>query len=331
MSNHRNRPRPAVTLVCAALCAALCAAPGVACDDSDARGGGGQSAPKGKNGRGSKASKKERGKDGEAPRGEVKVGRLDRKLIPESSGLINSRKHPGVLWTHNDSGNGPTLFATTREGKLLGHYALGVRNNDWEAVTTDDEGRLYVGDVGNNDRRRDRVIVYRVDEPDLTAANANGGDANVRGQPAPLRVTATWRLAYPGAPFDAESLFLYQGKGYVISKLLTGKQAGVYSFDLANQDEAQPLRHVCDLPVRSPVTDAAISADGARLAVMTVTGPYVFQIDGDIPGAARTEPKHQLYFDLKDMNMEGVCFVDGGILATTEQGQVLFFKDEDFK
>jgi hypothetical protein len=31
------------------------------------------------------------------------------------------------------------------------------------------------------------------------------------------------------------------------------------------------------------------------------------------------------------MNMEGVCFVEGGLLATTEQGQVLFFKDEDFK
>ena len=78
-------------------------------------------------------------------------------------------------------------------------------------------------------------------------------------------------------------------------------------------------------------TDAAISPDGAKLAVMTVTGPYLFQVDGDVAAAGRVPPVHQLYFDLKDMNMEGVCFVEGGLLATTEQGQVLFFKDADFK
>lgn len=324
MSRHPILPTLAL------LGAMFCVTAGVACDDPAATGGDGLSVPKAKSGRHARASKKDRGEDGEAPRGQFKVGRLDHKLIPESSGLINSRKHPGVFWTHNDSGNGPTLFAVTREGKGVGQFTLGVRNNDWEAITADDEGHLYVGDTGNNDRRRDRVIVYRVDEPDVDAANADG-NARAGAQPAPLRVNATWRLGFPAAPFDAESLFLFQGKGYVISKLLTGKQAGLYSFDLANPDEAQTLRHVCDLPVRSPVTDAAISPDGARLAVMTVTGPYLFRIDGDVAAAGKSEPTHQLYFDVKDMNMEGVCFVEGGLLATTEQGQVLFFKDEDFK
>jgi hypothetical protein len=315
---------PALAMVL--VCAALCASAGVACDDPAATGGDGPPALKGKNGHHARASKKDRGEDGEAPRGQFKIGRLDHKLIPESSGVIDSRKHPGVFWTHNDSGNGPDLFAVTREGKLLARYTLNVRNNDWESITADDEGHLYVGDTGNNEHRRDRVLVYRVDEPDPAAANADAG-----GQPALLRVNATWRLNFPAAPFDAESLFLYQGKGYIISKLLTGKPAGLYSFDLANQDEAQTLRHVCDLPIRSPATDAAISPDGARLAVMTVTGPYLFRIDGDVASAAKVEPRHQLYFDVKDMNMEGVCFVEGGLLATTEQGQVLFFKDEDFR
>jgi hypothetical protein len=300
--------------------------PGLACDDPPATGGDSPPALKGKNGHHARASKKDRGEDGEAPKGQFKIGRLDHKLIPESSGVIDSRKHPGVFWTHNDSGNGPDLFAVSREGKLIARYTLNVRNNDWESITADDEGHLYVGDTGNNEHRRDRVLVYRVNEPDPNTAAETAG-----GQPGLLRVNATWRLNFPAAPFDAESLFLFKGTGYIISKLLTGKPAGVYSFDLANTDEPQTLRHVCDLPIRSPVTDAALSADAARLAVMTVTGPYLFRIDGDVAAAGKVTPTHQLYFDVKDMNMEGVCFVEGGLLATTEQGQMLFFKDEDFR
>src|SRR4051794_6987818 len=48
-----------------------------------------------------------------------KLGRIDSREITESSGLAASRKHPGVFWTHNDSGNGPYIFAITRDGHLL--------------------------------------------------------------------------------------------------------------------------------------------------------------------------------------------------------------------
>lgn len=293
----------------------LCMTLALACDQP----AGAESSSKEKNRSRSESSRRHREKDkgdGDA----FKVGRFDRKAIPESSGVVASRKHPGVFWTHNDSGNGPTLFAVTRDGKVLGQYAVNVRNNDWEAISTDDEGHLYIGDIGNNDRQRDRLIVYRVDEPNPTT--------KTRHPAGPLRATAMWRLKYPGDPFDAEGLFVHQGRGYIVSKLLNGKQAGVYSFDLSGQAEAQTLRHVCDLPLRSPVTDAAISQDGSRLAVMTVTGPSVFEIDGDVASAPRAKQKSLTYFDLKDLNMEGVCFVPEGLLATTEAGQVLVFAEK---
>jgi hypothetical protein len=264
-----------------------------------------------------------------ADKGKFKIGRLDRGKIPESSGVIDSRKHPGVFWTFNDSGNGPTIFAVQRDGTLLNSYSLNVRNNDWEAITADDEGHLFVGDIGNNERNRDRVIVYRVDEPDPAGKPGAAGGA-VAG--VPLRVSGMWRLKFPDKPFDAESLFLFKGRGYIISKLLNGKNAGLYSFDLAPQQDAQTLRHECDLPIRAPVTDAALSRDGKRLAVMTVTGPYLFTgLEGEVTSVAKIEPTHVTYFDPGDLNMEGVCFVDEGLLATTEQGQILLFADEYFK
>jgi hypothetical protein len=316
MPNRRLLAVPLAAVI--ALAAAACAG----CDDRAS----GDDAPAAK---ASPRSEKKNGGNGgkrkdEKPR--FKLGRIDHNAIGESSGIIGSRKHAGVFWTHNDSGNGPFVFAITREGKFIAEYPVaGVRNTDWEAITADDAGQLYIGDIGNNDGKRDRLLVYRLAEPDPAAAGP-------RGRGMALKVNAIYRLKYPDKPFDSESLFVHQGKGYVISKQINGKQAGVYRFDLAAPGaDAAPLEHVCDLPIRSPVTDAAISPDGKQLAVLTVTGPNLFQLNGDVASAANAVPKHVTYFDPQDLNMEGVCFVEEGLLATTEQGQMLLFAYEHFE
>jgi hypothetical protein len=40
--------------------------------------------------------------------------------VVESSGVAVSRAYPDVLWTHNDSGDGPYLYATDLHGKDRG-------------------------------------------------------------------------------------------------------------------------------------------------------------------------------------------------------------------
>ena len=60
-----------------------------------------------------------------------------------------------------------------RAQELLAEYHVeGAANFDWESLAIDGEGRLYIGDVGNNIfpgglRRR---VIYRVPEPDPRAA-----------------------------------------------------------------------------------------------------------------------------------------------------------------
>ena len=309
-------------LVTAALTGALTAALACAGCDNSANGDDAIAAASQKKGDNDRRDDK---RDG-GGKGRFKLGRIEHKDIKESSGLAASRKHPGVYWTHNDSGNGPYLFAITREGKFLAEYGVAsARNNDWEAITVDDQGHLYVADIGNNDLKRDRVLVYRLAEPDPSTAGK-------KGKGPTLRPNQVWRLKYPDKPFDAESFFVHDGRGYVVSKLLVGKNAGVYSFDLAAQaGDAAALEHVCDLPIRSPVTDASISDDAAKLAVMTVTGPNLFQIDGDVANAGKSASAYVNYFDVGDMNMEGICFTPEGLLASTEQGQMLLFANELFE
>ncbi|MEO6810963.1 MAG: hypothetical protein ABI353_17770, partial [Isosphaeraceae bacterium] len=70
------------------------------------------------------------------------MGRLEHPAIREASGIVASRRHPGVFWVHNDSGNPPALFAVRRDGSLIQEFAVGVPNVDWEDVATDDNGHL---------------------------------------------------------------------------------------------------------------------------------------------------------------------------------------------
>src|SRR3954468_6307892 len=79
-----------------------------------------------------------------------RLGRLDHPAIREASGIVASRRHPGVFWVHNDSQNPAALFAVRRDGSLVGEFTLGVPNVDWEDIAADDQGHLYLADTGNN-------------------------------------------------------------------------------------------------------------------------------------------------------------------------------------
>src|SRR5262245_44719285 len=72
--------------------------------------------------------------------------------VVESSGLAISRRTPGVLWTHNDSGSDAVLFAIDKDGRLLGRVRVPVRTRDWEDVSAarcPSGDCLYIADIGD--------------------------------------------------------------------------------------------------------------------------------------------------------------------------------------
>ena len=138
--------------------------------------------------------------------GPVAAGLIQYDPIQEASGIVASRKNPGVLWVHNDSGDAPRLFALTTSGEHLGVYILdSAAAQDWEDIALGPgpepgQDYLYVGDIGDNEARRDLKQVYRVPEP-LVEAGQTPLDTTLTG-------TATITLRYPDGPADAETLLL---------------------------------------------------------------------------------------------------------------------------
>src|SRR5262245_50818086 len=89
--------------------------------------------------------------------------------IAELSGLVASRRRPGVLWAIEDSGNTASLVGLRADGTFLGRFPVtGAQNVDWEDVAIAG-GDVYAADIGDNMEARDSIVVYRVPEPDPAA------------------------------------------------------------------------------------------------------------------------------------------------------------------
>lgn len=201
-------------------------------------------------------------------------GRVGAPSIVEASGLVASAKTPGVLWVHNDSGDGARLFAVRRDGALVA--ALDVRGaaaRDWEAMAAGPGAggapALYVGDIGDNDAARASVTIYVVPEPALDPP------------PSSVTVERVVELRYEDGPRDAEALLVdpESGEIVIVSKARDGA-SGVYVADV----QAGLLSRRRTLAVgRAPlagdprVTDGAVSRRGDLVALRTYDAVFVWR------------------------------------------------------
>jgi hypothetical protein len=200
------------------------------------------------------------------------------RRIDESSGVIASRKHPGLLWTMNDSGGDPVLFLSDSSGTRLGAFAIpGANNVDWEALGRGpcETGEcLYIGDTGDNSERRASVTLYRVSEPGPTSPPGDG----VAGAPASITVE------YPDQPHDVEALYVEPDASVIL--VTKGRRGGILTFRVpasgwAKRSVTKAVR-IDSLPIAPnlrlgrAVTDAAISPDGHLVVVRTYRELWFF-------------------------------------------------------
>ena len=226
------------------------------------------------------------------------IGTVESSAIDEASGIVASRRRPGVFWVHNDSGDSARLFALSSKGRSLATYeVLGAEARDWEDL---DIGMgpirhldyLYVGDIGDNQRRFDTVVVYRVPEPEV--------DPNVEVKAGVTAVAEAFRLRYPDGPHDAEALLVDPRTGALL--IATKEREGptqVFQADV-RQPGPKPvgLRRIAELSLpASPlpggrlVTAGTLSRDGRWVLLKTYVSAYLWDRgDGTLADAFQREP-----------------------------------------
>ncbi len=243
-------------------------------------------------------------------------GHLQTPLIDECSGIVRGRLHPDVYWVHNDSGDSARIFAIASDGALVGVLPVpGARNVDWEDITDDDAGNLYVCDVGNNRSERRDLAIYVVAEPDPRRDHA-------------ARLVRRLRFHYPDQTafpdpqrnFDCEAAFWLRGKLYLLTKHRGDTRTCLYCLDDLQSSFDQTLRPIDSFDVASQVTAASLSADGRELAVLTYEYLYLFdQQPGAEPSLSRGVVR-RLPFEAKQ---DEAILHDGDVLRVlNEQGEI---------
>jgi hypothetical protein len=219
----------------------------------------------------------------------IVAGQLENDELVEASGIAASQRDPGLLWSLNDGGSKPRLYAFDLTGAHRGRIKLeDARNRDWEDIasfTLDGEPWMLVADIGDNDGRRKKVSLYVVAEPDLVA------DDKVKIEPA-------WRVdfRYPDGPRDAEAVAVDADNERAIILTKRDLPPALYEVPLRPQSDGtviaswlgtidslpRPRRQDVDQAVFTKdwfwqPTGMDLSPDGRLATILTYRAVYVFR------------------------------------------------------
>jgi hypothetical protein len=186
--------------------------------------------------------------------------------LRETSGLAVSRAHPGILWSHNDSGGDAVLFATDTAGADRGRFTLlGVENRDWEdlALGPCPQGTcVFIAETGDNPENNRSAAIYRIAEPDPA-------------RPGLARGVERLVFRYPDRPRDVEAIFVAPDSSvHLVSKGVRSEIAHYRLPSSAWRAESPAVAERLPMPslgagARRLVTGATMGEDGVTVMLLT--------------------------------------------------------------
>lgn len=240
--------------------------------------------------------------------------------ITEASGIVASRQNPGVLWTHNDSGFGGSVFALSTNGALLGRYYVPTAfSGNYEDIaigpgSNPEHQYLYLGDIGDNFLSRFSIRVFRFPEPAIYLYQSNSPPI------LPTIAAQEIELRYPDGPFDAEALMVDPLTGDLFISTKETNSARIYRATRAELDGGGPvmmtfIREMSFSGFRS-VSAGDISADGRLIAMRRNGRAWVWnraltQTVGD--ALAATGSTQPVATSPEDLNGEAIGFHPTGL------------------
>ena len=260
------------------------------------------------------------------------IATIKDKSISESSGLVASRTTPGAYWTHNDSGDGPFIYAFDTRGDSFGTFRVsGAEARDWEDIAAGpgpqpNRSYLYIGDIGDDDSVRPEVIVYRVAEPALSTSTRKF----TKSQPGSTEPAEAIRLKYPDGKHDAEALLVHPGTGnlYIVTKVLIANPVVYEAVAPFTAGQSITMQKVAGPRVPSlfggAITGGSISPDGRRVALCDYFAGYELVLPEGSSNFDDIWKQKMISFDLgKRKQGESITYrLDGKALLATSEGKL---------
>jgi len=208
-----------------------------------------------------------------------------------------------LLWVIEDAGNKNNLYGLNIQGKIIKDISISnIQNIDWEDLTSDSFGNIYIGDFGNNSKKRKNFAIYKVNNPE----NVN---SNTTAEVISFKLTKTVKSQ------DFESFFLYNDNFYIFSK--DNKETKL--FQVPNTIGDHEARYISEVKLKgknTKVTSADISEDGKTVVLLNHDKLWKlanYESDNFLSGTTEA-----IIFD-HDSQKEGINFIDSNTVLITDE------------
>lgn len=221
--------------------------------------------------------------------------------LPEISAIEKTTKSD-LFWVIQDAGNNNHIYGLDKTGKIQADITIeNATNRDWEDLTSDKQGNLYIGDFGNNNEKETSFYILKITNPQESTKKVAAEYIN-------------FNLPKNVKPKNFEAFFLYKNYFYVFSKeskkfitLKIPNQIGTHEAELISTFNLEGKHN--------KVTSAAMSNDGKHLYLLNHDKVWVlseFEDDVFFEGKIVSIP-----FD-HSTQKEGVCIINNILYITDE-------------
>lgn len=239
--------------------------------------------------------------------------------MKENSGIAYFQNNRA--WFIEDHGNKDEIYQVDFDGNLIRELKVkNAKNNDWEDLTQDSEGNIYIADIGNNHNDRKDLVIYKLPNPEIE----KGGKIEAEK----ISFNYPEQNKFPPKKseliYDAEALFYWNEWLFIITKnrsepfsaktliYKVPAKKGTYNAELVGEFIPCTTSHICQ------ITAAAISPDGKKIVLLGYGFLWIFTdftTDNFTKGQLTT-------IDLGAMTqLESVCFKDNYTLLISDEAR----------
>ena len=242
------------------------------------------------------------------------------KQLKEASACEISKASP-LIWTIEDNHNHNILFGFNEKGELIRKITISnVENNDWEDLTSDDKGNIYIGDFGNNENDRQNLAIYKINASDLTKDEAQAESIIQFYYPEQTEFPPKKKERI----FDVESFFFHNNKFYLFTKNRSSQFDGTTVLYEVDNDSSKKIAAkkigsfvTCNQFNHCAVTSADISPNKDKVAILSSDKVWIFTNWKGNNFLSGTVEKIELNHHTQK---EGLCFKDENTILMTDEG-----------
>ncbi|GEC77656.1 hypothetical protein [Flavobacterium aquatile] len=240
------------------------------------------------------------------------------KRVKEVSG-IKTTANSNLIWTIQDSGNPNEIYGIDQKGSVSKTISVSnAENIDWEDITSDNEGNLYIGDFGNNNNERKDLAIYKISSKNLEQSEVESEYKIMFSYPEQTDFPPKKKELF----YDCEGFFEMNNHFYLFTKNRSkGFDGTTFVYKIPNT----PGNHqavllgkfkTCSEYNTCVITSAAISQDLKKVVILSHDAIWLFENftdDNFLNGKATA-----LQLD-NFSQKEAICFKDNNTLYIADE------------